>query len=417
MENLNNHFEEVAPVTTENHTINQSGALITRKVEKVKSFRDYAYEQAGLNRGESFSLKVYLQWIKEGHIVDDTYNENDQNLLKKQVENKILTKEEEKSVVCSEKSTLVEVTKPAIQSRIKGLNTEIEQTKIDLANNTIQTGYQPEKYYLYVGLTVVLSIYLLLFYASTIYASFFRNASSLMATAGDDITLYLDSIFDVNGIFTWSPSLLFAYLGASIFFGIGIIPHSFDDENKRRNAIITILISFVADTFLAYKIDSGIHNLKMMAGIANSDWSFYSSINFYLVILFGFFAYLVWGYIFELMLKEKNKKSGVFKANLIIERLKEEIKSLTEELKILEAKVIQLEAKISNLMAQLEQLNKDLESRVLNPELLAQNLTSFYMGWRQYLNGISDSNLEKSECENTFVTFMQNQFEQKITLN
>ena len=56
MENLNNHFEEVAPVTTENHTINQSGALITRKVEKVKSFRDYAYEQAGLNRGESFSL-------------------------------------------------------------------------------------------------------------------------------------------------------------------------------------------------------------------------------------------------------------------------------------------------------------------------------------------------------------------------
>ena len=85
MENLKNHVNEVTPVTTENDTNDQSSTLITRKVEKVKSFRDYAYEQAGLNKGESFSLKVYLQWIKEGHIVDDTYNENDQNLLKKQV--------------------------------------------------------------------------------------------------------------------------------------------------------------------------------------------------------------------------------------------------------------------------------------------------------------------------------------------
>ncbi|WP_223302322.1 hypothetical protein [Flavobacterium branchiophilum] len=415
MENVNNQSEAQLEIVAEN--TKQQATNAAKKVEKVKSFRDYAYEQAGLNKGESFSLKVFLQWIKEGHIVDESYNENEHNQLKKQIENRILTKSEEKNSVFCEKNTLLEVSKPAIQTKIKELQTEVEQTKIDLENKSLQTGYQPEKYYMFVGLTIVLSLYLLLFYASTVYAAFFRNASTLMATAGDDITLYLDSIFDVNGIFTWSPALIFAYLGAFFFFGVGIIPHTFEGKNKKRNIIITIIMSFIIDAILAYKIDLGIHNLKEMAGIADANWTFYTSINFYLVMVFGFVAYLVWGYLFEMMLKEKNKKSGVYKANLILERLKEEINTLKEELKILEAKVIELEGKILNLIAQLEQLNKDLENRVLSPELLAQNVTSFYMGWRQYLNGISNSETEKNNCETTFNNFMQKQFEEKTILN
>jgi len=79
---------------------------------------------------------------------------------------------------------------------------------------------------------------------------------------------------------------------------------------------------------MAYKIDSGIHNLKVMAGIADADadWSFY------IVLLSGFCAYLVWGYMFEMMLKEKNKKSGDVKAALIIKGLREDVNALKNEL-------------------------------------------------------------------------------------
>lgn len=97
------------------------------------------------------------------------------------------------------------------------MNDEIQQTKIDLAENKILTGYQPEKYIMYAVLTVLLSFYLLFFYASAIYVSFFRNAATILQTAGDDITLYLDSIFDVQGIFTASPALLIVYLGMLVF--------------------------------------------------------------------------------------------------------------------------------------------------------------------------------------------------------
>jgi len=415
MEQLNNNLTSGNNIS-ENDLQTKIDNLSKQKVERVKSFREYAFEKAGLNRGDYLSLKANLQWIKDGHLVDETYNENEEQLLKQQVRNKIVSKEHEKEKIEGEKRIAVEVSKPSIEKKIKELTDEVQQTKIDLENNKIQSGYQIEKHIMYSVLTVLLSFYLLFFYASSIYASFFRNAGTLIKTAGDDIVLYLDSIFDVKGIFTASPVLLIVYLGAFLFFAIGLIPHNIEGKNKNLYRGLAIFGAFLADSLMAYKIDLGIHNLKVMADVADPDWNFYTSINFYMVLLFGFCAYLVWGYMFEMMLKEKNKKTGNIQAGLIIRGLKDEIKTLKNELEILESKIIELETQIKNLLAQLEQLRKDLDGRMLNPDELSQNLTSFYMGWRQYLNG-TDLSDEKVQCEKIFNDFTQSQFDQKAILN
>lgn len=407
---------EPAAETANDNLQAQIDAVGAQKVERVKSFREYAFEKAGLNRGDYLSLKTYLKWIKDGHLVDETYNENEQLLLKQQVKNKITAKEDEKEKLAGEKRTAVEVTKPSVEKKIKELNDEIQQTRIDLADNKVQTGYQAEKYFMYASLTILLSFYLLFFYASAIYASFFRNAGTIIKTAGDDIALYLDSIFDVNGIFTASPSLIIVYLGAFLFFAIGLIPHNIVGQYKKLNIGLAVFGAFIADSLMAYKIDLGIHDLKVMAGVADVDWHFYSSINFYMVLLFGFCAYLVWGYMFEMMLKEKNKKTGDVRAALIIKGLKEEITALRVELQVLETKIIELETQIKNLFSQLEQLKQDLENSMLRPDALSQNLTSFYMGWRQFLNGTSDLSVEKARCEETFNDFMQSQFNSEIAI-
>lgn len=413
---LSNKQSEPAVETANDNLQTQMDTLSNQKVERVKSFNDYAFQKAGLNRGSDLSLKTYLKWIKDGHLVDETYNEKEEHLLKQQVKSKITAKDEEKEKIDGEKRTAVEVSKPSIEKKIKDLNDEIQQTKLDLEDNKIVTGYHPEKYFMYAGLTFLLSFYLLFFYASAIYASFFRNAGTILKMTGDDIALYLDSIFDVKGIFTASPVLLIVYLGAFLFFAIGLIPHNIEGKNKKLNIGLAIFGAFIADSLMAYKIDLGIHDLKVMAGVADADWNFYSSINFYMVLLFGFCAYLVWGYMFEMMLKEKKKKTGDVRAALIIKGLKEEIKTLRSELQVLETKIIELETQIKNILYQLEQLKKDLESRMLNPDALSQNLTSFYMGWLQYLNG-TDLSLEKVKCEETFNDFMQAQFNQAAILN
>ncbi len=417
MEFTNKQSEQTVETVTDNLQ-EQINTDATKKVEKVKSFREYAFEKAGLNGGEHLSLKTYLKWIKDGHLVDETYNENEQHQLKQQVENKILTKEDEKEKVDGEKRTAVEITKPSIELKIKDLNDEIQQTKIDLADNKVQTGYQPEKYYMWLGFMLVLSFYLLFFYSSAIYSCFFRNPIDILKNGGSDIALSMESIFDIKGIFTPSKYLFITYSGAFIFFVIGSIPHNVSDgKYKILKISFALLLSFIIDSLMAYKIDLGIHNLKEMAGIVDSNWHFYTSINFYMVLIFGFCAYLVWGFAFEMMLKEKNKKTGDIRAALIIKGLKAEIKSLREDLKIIETRIIELETQINTIFSQLEQLRKNLENRMLNPDALSQNLTSFYMGWRQFLNGTSDLNLEKLKCETTFNEFMESQFNQTAILN
>jgi regulator of replication initiation timing len=183
------------------------------------------------------------------------------------------------------------------------------------------------------------------------------------------------------------------------------------------NVGLAIFGALIADSLMAYKIDVGIHDLKVMAGIADADWHFYSSINFYMVLLFGFCAYLVWGYMFEMMIKEKTKKTGNVKAALIIEGLKDDMKILKVELHVLEAKIIELETQIKSIISQIEQLKKDLERRLTDPNTLSKNLTSFYLGWRQYLNQSTDTNIEKSKCEDTFTNFMSEQFVSVPSLN
>ncbi len=416
MESTNNQIG--ADVTANDNVQVQIDTLTSKKAEKVKSFGEYAFEKAGLNRGEHLSLKTYLKWISDGHLVDDSFNENEQILLKQQIQNKITTKEAEKEQLTGEKRTAVEITKPSIELKIKDLNDEILQTIIDLADSKVQTGYQPEKYYMWLGFMLVLSFYLLFFYSSAIYSCFFRNPIDILKNGGSDIALSMESIFDITGIFTLSKNLFITYSGAFIFFVIGSIPHNVSEgKYKTLKILFALLFSFIIDSLMAYKIDLGIHNLKEMAGIADSNWHFYTSINFYMVLIFGFCAYLVWGYAFEMMLKEKNKKTGDVKAALLIKGLKAEIKALREELKIIEIRIIALETQINTIFSQLEQLRKNLENRMLNPDALSQNLTSFYMGWRQFLHGTSDLNLEKVKCETIFNDFMESQFNQTAILN
>lgn len=403
------------PITLEQN--NQDVSIPTTKTERVKSFLNYAFQKAGLNNGDPTSLKTYLKWIKDGHIVDETYNEKEHQARKMQIEDKIDSKQEEKEKNQSHKQAIESVELPSCNEKIKGFESEIQQTKHNLAQNIINTGYQPIKLFTYTTLVILLSVYLILFYASVIYASFFRNAGSLIEIAGDDIALYLDSIFDIKGIFTFSYSLIIVYLGAFLFFAIGLIPHTLEGKSKNLKIAGAIFISFIVDSLLAYKIDKGIHDLKVMAGIADENWSFLTSINFYLVLAFGFLAYLVWGYMYAIMITEKDKKNGQISADLTIKSLKNEIKEQRVFIKELNTKVIELESQITILLKQIENLKNDLERTMLNPDLLSQSLTSFYMGWLQFLNSSTELELKKETCEIAYNQFMNLHFQTKPSIN
>ncbi len=81
----------------ENVHSNSNNEFTTTKAANRKPLRDWGHEQAGLNRGDSAALESHLRWIREGHIVDETYNESEEMFRKRQIDAEIIAKEKDKS--------------------------------------------------------------------------------------------------------------------------------------------------------------------------------------------------------------------------------------------------------------------------------------------------------------------------------
>lgn len=394
-----------------------SSSVNQKKVTTVKSFSDYGHKRSGLNSGDATAFQTHLSWIKDGYVVDENYNEQESAEKRKDIESQIEEKKVEKQKITASIKVIEEVQIPNKKQEKIDLSNSIAQVQNDLDNEMIETGYQNTNHLLYIGLVIFLSLYLLFFYASAIYSAFFRSAGLLIETSGDDLAMVIGSIFDMKGILNPSPNLIMVYLGSFLFFALGIIPHTIKGNYKNLKITLFLILTLAVDALLAYKIDNSIHEIKILSGIAEGEWHFWTSENFYLVLAFGYLAYLVFGYVYQLMIEEKIKKNPKRMAQRNITLIKEEIKEINLTITKYQEDMVELASKINIIESKIDLLNKRLSEAMINPEVLSQSLNSFYIGWIQFLNGSLDYEHQKSECNEVYKQFMQANFKTLPSLN
>lgn len=207
------------------------------------------------------------------------------------------------------------------------------------------------------------------------------------------------------------------YLGSFLFFALGIIPHTIKGTYKNLKITLFLIGTLIVDALIAYKIDNSIHEIKVLSGIAEGDWFFWKSENFYLVLAFGYLAYLVFGYVYQLMIEEKVKKNPKKIAQRNINVLKNQIKEINLIINKYQEDIVLLESKIIMLENKIDLLNKRLNEAMINPEILSQTLNSFYIGWIQFLNGSLDYDNQKTECNDVYQQFMEDNFKTLPSLN
>lgn len=411
METLINKLRSEKTLEESNTSSNQ------KKVTTVKSFSDYGHRRSGLNSGDATAFKTHLSWIKDGYVVDENYNEQECTEKRKDIESQIETKKEEKQTFQGERKVIEDVQIPNKKQEKADLSNSITQVQNDLDNEILETGYQNTNYCLYIGLTISLSLYLLFFYASAIYSAFFRSAGLLIETSGDDLAMVIGSIFDMKGILNPSPNLIIVYLGSFLFFSLGIIPHTIKGTYKNLKIALFLIGTLIVDALIAYKIDNSIHEIKVLSGIAEGEWLFWKSENFYLVLAFGYLAYLVFGYVYQLMIEEKVKKNPKKIAQRKINDLKNKIKGIDLVINKYQEDIVLLESKIIMLENKIDLLKIRLNEAMINPEILSQSLNSFYIGWIQFLNGSLDYDNQKKECNDVYQQFMEDNFKTLPSLN
>lgn len=280
---------------------------------------------------------------------------------------------------------------------------ELDLEKIDIRNGDGETG-DTTPFVIGAFITLLLTLYLFVFYSSSGYSAFYGIKPGSLGFINPNV--FADATNKGGGV------IALIILFPVIFLGLGFLIHDALEKIKagknKTSAIVTILvllvITFIADAFIGYKISEGVHTNEFNAGRTDELWKFnmiFSDINFYLVLILGFVVYVIWGFLLNYVLSHSYLKTENEKIKLMIENINNRIAEKRKELSDLIAKIHKLESNIVTIDNKVEEKQKDIigyENGVIpiNISSLKGSVGEFMGGWQNYTHGNSSQSQAKS---------------------
>ncbi|NRD24091.1 ABC transporter permease [Winogradskyella litoriviva] len=248
----------------------------------------------------------------------------------------------------------------------------VEQKIISLRNDMVEVRRVPEKFGLdvdkkpkaqfYLGLAVLIPItfYLLVFYMSASFSAFFKNFDT------DELSA---AIFDGNALTKairdgWLEGVFVATIPFA-FMGLGYLVHMFLKHKSWLSYVkVTLLfaITFIFDAILAYQIENKIYEIQKTPDSPAFDlYIAFSSVEFWGIIFAGFVVYIIWGLVFDFIMKEyenfdkiktfiSGKRDDIKNSELNISKLIQKINPIKEEIVGLEGKIVDLQRTIDGFV-------------------------------------------------------------------
>lgn len=250
--------------------------------------------------------------------------------------------------------------KAILEESIKADEEKIEECK----HQIVEVRENPEKYVeevdkkpkaqFYLGLIVLIPItfYLLVFYISASYSAFFKDFENSELSA---------AIFDGKSFSkALEHGILEAVFVATIpfaFMGLGYLIHMFQ-KHKNWLSYVKIgalfIITFIFDAILAYLIEMKIYDYNKTPDSPEFDLSIaFSKVEFWGIIFAGFVVYIIWGLVFDFIMKEYENidkiKAFIRSKRETIVNLQKSIAEAIEKLNGVKEEISGVEARIANL--------------------------------------------------------------------
>lgn len=284
--------------------------------------------------------------------------------------------------------------------------------EITLINQQIaEVARQPEKFGIdverkskanfYIGLLLLIPItlYLLMFYISASYSAFFRDFS-----VNANI---MQSIFDGQALTkAWSDpdnggliNLVLVCTIPFVFMGLGYLIHMFlSSEEKLFSKIfkvfILLSITFIFDVLLAYYIDKKIFDTEKLPGEVYDINIAFQSVSFWIIIFAGFIVYVIWGFVFDFVMKEHANMDLI---NVFIRSKKKERKIKKNRYEELQKELQELKALIVDLEGKVEEISAKIDGFVFESKAYLLYHTEFLNHWNLEIGNVAMSQEKKEE--------------------
>lgn len=305
------------PPQDENVEIKAPDTEETEEVRK-RTYHDAGFRDGSRNSGSPLALSICLNAIYARFQNEEKELIEKQQLAKEPYINEQKTKETEiKTLVVSKESKEQQINKS--EADIRAVKDNIEELKFEI--NDLPRN--PEKYHVsaskgasskfWIGLIILmpLSLYLFTFYISTSYSAFFKlfDANSTI------IMNVLDSKAFEKAWHDGSLEGAFVTFIPFVFLGLGYLIHMFGEVKSIGNYIkigLLLLTTFVFDAILAYQIEEKIYELTKTFNTPEFNIPIaFGKIQFWGIIFAGFVVYLIWGVVFDFIMKEHRQKDKV----------------------------------------------------------------------------------------------------------
>ncbi|MBL7559846.1 ABC transporter permease [Olleya sp. YSTF-M6] len=282
-----------------------------------------------------------------------------------------------------------ETAKSIYEDQIKGIEDKIDKAKFEI----IDVKQYPDKYGIdsdkrpkaqfYIGLFLLLpiTIYLFVFYISATYSAFFKDFETDSLTA---------AIFDSNAFAKaisdgWLEAIFVGTL-PFVFMGLGYLVHMFH-KIKGWKSIIKIaslyVLTFIFDVILAYLIEKKIFLYDAVLGQQFSPADALGSVNFWGIIFAGFVVYIIWGLVFDFVMKEHE---NVDKVKVFILNQKETIKNAIKKKGELTILVDTVEKEITAIKGKITELQAKIDGFIFPVKEYLHYHYQYVEGWYQAIN-------------------------------
>lgn len=230
----------------------------------------------------------------------------------------------------------------------------------------------------YIGLLVLLpiTIYLIVFYMSASYSAFFKvfENSELSAAIfdGQAFTKAMNDGF-LEAVFVGTIPF--------VFMGLGYLIHMFTKE--KNGAVLKtsalFIVAFLFDAILAYLIEKKIYDFNRT--LTSEEFNLviaFKSVEFWGIIFAGFVVYIIWGLVFDFVMKEHE---NIDKIKIFIQSLRQKRELLIAEIKRIEDEIRDIEHRITELEGKLREIQSKIDGFVFPNRKYKAYHTEYVKGW------------------------------------
>lgn len=364
---------------------------------RKRTYHESGYRDSSRNNGNHTALSICLDAIYSKFQNEEKELAEKQNKLKEPYINEQKNKETEIKGLTVSLDNKEEQIKE-VQQNIETVQNKIETLKFEI--NDIPRN--PETYHInaskgastkfWIGLLLLIpiSLYLFAFYISTSFSAFFKTF--------DPNVNIMQSVLDAQAFNkAWDEGPLegaFVTFIPFVFLGLGYLIHMFSENKNWINYIkifLLFLVTFVFDAILAYEIESKLYELNKTFDSAPFDLSIaFTKNQFWGIIFAGFVVYIIWGLVFDFIMKEHKEKDKIkheqIKKQKDILVHQDRISGFEKQMEEIKNGITSIKELVIKARGRIEELQNIVDGVIIPTKEYKSYASEYVQGWITFIN-------------------------------